>query len=118
MLAVSFVGPDPQRESSDLTCCVAQSDVVGYRLRLGSLMRRREFIALVGSAVVSWPRRAHAQKRPVRIGFLASGSENSVVGVDRVAAIKEGLRDNGLVEGRDYVLETRSAAGDYARFPE
>jgi hypothetical protein len=24
--------------------------------------------------------------------------------------IKEGLRDNGLIEGRDYVLETRFAA--------
>jgi putative ABC transport system substrate-binding protein len=26
--------------------------------------------------------------------------------------------DNGLVEGRDYVLETRFAAGNYERFPE
>jgi len=29
-----------------------------------------------------------------------------------------GLRDNGLVEGRDYILEARFSAGNYERFPE
>ena len=81
-------------------------------------MRRREFITLIGGAAALWPLTARAQKPPVRIGYLASSSGDSPIGVDRIAAIKEGLRDNGLVEGRDYVLETRFAAGEYARFPE
>lgn len=81
-------------------------------------MRRREFIALVGSAAAMWPLAARAQKPPTRIGYLASGSGTSPIGIDRVAAIKEGLRDQGLIEGRDYVLETRFAAGEYDRFPD
>jgi putative tryptophan/tyrosine transport system substrate-binding protein len=81
-------------------------------------MRRREFIALVGSAAAMWPLAARAQKPPTRIGYLASGSGTSPIGIDRVAAIEEGLRDQGLIEGRDYVLETRFAAGEYDRFPD
>ena len=63
-------------------------------------MRRREFIALIGGAI-AWPVAARSQKPLVRIGYLASGSGTSPIGIDRVAAIKEGLRDNGLIEGRD-----------------
>ncbi len=82
-------------------------------------MRRREFIALVGGgAAAIWPIAARAEKPSVRIGYLSSGSGSSPIGIDRVAAIKEGLRDQGLIEGRDYVLETRFAAGEYDRFPD
>jgi putative tryptophan/tyrosine transport system substrate-binding protein len=81
------------------------------------MMRRREFIAALGGGV-AWPLAARAQKSPVRIGYLSSGSGTSPIGIDRVTAIKEGLRDQGLIEGRDYVLETRFAAGDYDRFPD
>ena len=80
-------------------------------------MRRREFIRLLGGTI-AWPYAARAQKSLVRIGYLASGSGTSPIGIDRVAQIKEGLRDNGLIEGRDYVLETRFAAGEYDRFPD
>jgi putative tryptophan/tyrosine transport system substrate-binding protein len=80
-------------------------------------MRRREFITLLGGTI-AWPCAARAQKSLVRIGYLASGSSTSPIGIDRVAALKEGLRDNGLIEGRDYVLETRFAAGEYDHFPD
>jgi putative ABC transport system substrate-binding protein len=59
-------------------------------------MRRREFITLLGGTI-AWPCAARAQKPPVRIGYLASGSGSSPIGIDRVAAFKEGLRDNGLI---------------------
>ena len=82
-------------------------------------MRRREFIALFcGGAAAAWPTTARAQKPPVRIGYLSSGSGTSPIGLDRVAAVKEGLRDEGLIEGRDYALETRFAGGEYDRFPD
>jgi putative ABC transport system substrate-binding protein len=36
----------------------------------------------------------------------------------QIATIKQGLRDNGLFEGRDYVLEPRFSNGNYELFPE
>jgi putative tryptophan/tyrosine transport system substrate-binding protein len=80
-------------------------------------MRRREFIALVGGAA-TWPLSASAQKSPTRIGFMAAGAYGSANSLAHLTAIKQGLLDNGLVEGRDYVLETRFAAGHYERFPD
>ena len=81
-------------------------------------MRRRTFITLLGGAAAAWPLAARAQKAPIRIGFLASGAAGSLVSASTIDAIKQGLSDNGLFEGRDYVLETRFAAGNYERFPE
>ena len=81
-------------------------------------MRRREFIAALGGAAVMWPLAVRAQKAPVRIGLLASGAATSALSAAQIDSIKQGLRDNGLIEGRDYVLEARFAAGNYERFPE
>jgi putative tryptophan/tyrosine transport system substrate-binding protein len=81
-------------------------------------MRRREFIGLVGGAAAAWPLAANAQKQPIRLGLLASGTAGSASSAVQIGAIKQGLSDNGLIEGRDYVLETRFAAGNYERFPE
>jgi putative ABC transport system substrate-binding protein len=75
-------------------------------------------IALIAGLVAAYPIAARAQKPSVRIGFLHAGSGSSPIGIDRVAAIKEAFRDQGLVEGRDYVLEMRFAAGEYDRFPD
>ena len=81
-------------------------------------MKRREFITLLGGAAAAWPFGARAQKAPARIGFLASGAATSASSAYLVAAIKQGLGDNSLIEGRDYVLDTRFAGGNYVRFPE
>jgi putative ABC transport system substrate-binding protein len=81
-------------------------------------MRRREFIGLVGCVAAEWPLVAWAQKMPVSIGFLAAGAAGSANSAAYIDAIKEGLRDNGLIESRDYVIEARFAAGDYDTFPK
>lgn len=81
-------------------------------------MRRREIIGLAGVTASAWPFVARAQKAPIRIGFLASGEAGSAYSALLVDAIKRGLRDNGLIEGRDYILELHFAAGDYEQFPE
>lgn len=82
-------------------------------------MKRRAFIiSLIGCAAAARPLTAAAQKTPARLGWLSSGSATSAVGIGFVAAIKAGLRENGLVEGRDYVLEARYANGAYERFPD
>ena len=81
-------------------------------------MRRRKFIFLIGGTAAAWSLPARAQKAPARIGFLASGASTSPFVSDKIDLIRKGLISNGLVEGRDYVLEVRFAAGDYERFPE
>lgn len=80
-------------------------------------MRRREFIALVGGAT-ALPFAAPAQKAPTKIGFLYAGAAVSPTTAAQITEINEGLRENGMIEGRDYVLESRFAAGKYERFPE
>lgn len=81
-------------------------------------MQRREFIGLIGGGAAAWPLGARAQKAPVRIGFLASGAAGSAFSTAQIDNIKQGLRENGLVDGRDYVLDAQFAAGDYELFPE
>jgi putative tryptophan/tyrosine transport system substrate-binding protein len=81
-------------------------------MQLGHL-RRREFIILLGSAA-AWPRVARGQFKSAIIGVLGSGSAQSSAFL--IDALKEGMNENGLVEGRDYMLEVRWAEGDYKRF--
>ena len=79
-------------------------------------MKRREFLGVLGGAAIAWPLSAHAQQPTVPvIGFLISGrAESSAIFVD---AFKQGMRDHGMVEDRDYLLDLRFANGDYRRFP-
>jgi putative ABC transport system substrate-binding protein len=77
-------------------------------------MRRRDFVTLLGGAAAVWPLAARAQQAIHLIGFLVSGAPDSfAIFVD---AFKQGMFDNGLVEGRDYVLDLRFAEGNYNRF--
>jgi putative ABC transport system substrate-binding protein len=78
-------------------------------------MKRREFVALIGS-VAAWPlaARAQAPAMPV-IGFL--GSESLDLYTGRLDAFREGLRETGFVEGRNVAFEYRWAEGRYDRFP-
>ena len=79
-------------------------------------MRRREFITLLSGAVLG-PAGARAQQVP-RIGYLSAGTPNSDYMRRTLAALEQGLTENGMTAGRDYVLETRFAEGDYDRFPQ
>jgi putative tryptophan/tyrosine transport system substrate-binding protein len=66
-------------------------------------MRRREFIAGLGSAAV-WPLEARAQQAamPV-IGFVIGGSADTFVGL--AAAFRKGLGETGYVEGQNVTVE-------------
>ena len=81
-------------------------------------MKRRQFIALVGS-VAAWPYVARAQqpKTIARIGFLTAGSLVTPEGKVLVDAFREGLRDRGHVEGQNIIIEARGADGQIERFP-
>jgi putative tryptophan/tyrosine transport system substrate-binding protein len=77
-------------------------------------MRRREFIAILGSTAVGWPVAAHAQqpRKMWRIGFIA----HEYRGV--YDALFEGLHELGYVEGQNIIIERRYAEGIAERFPE
>lgn len=78
--------------------------------------RRRAVILAIGSSLVAWPLAGRAQRseKVHRIGAIWAGSATSVT----VGAFKQGLRDLGYVEGRNIVVEERSAAGELGRFSE
>src|SRR5262245_59437452 len=79
---------------------------------------RREFITLLGGAAVGWPLGARAQlnPKPHRIGVLETTSLSS--NAINMAALRQGLRDHGYIEGQNLLLEYRFADGRADRFPE
>jgi putative ABC transport system substrate-binding protein len=71
-------------------------------------MRRREFIALIGGAAVTWPLTAHGQRARVpQIGLIQPSSRLP----ENYRAFRDGLRDLGYVEGQNINLDMRIAEG-------
>jgi putative ABC transport system substrate-binding protein len=70
-------------------------------------MKRRDFISLLGSASAAWPLAARAQqsKGPARLGFVPLGSPFNSYDRSLIEAFQRGLREVGLIENRDVVLD-------------
>ena len=73
------------------------------------MIRRREFIALLGGAAAAWPLMARAQQQPAMpvIGFLHSATPEAFA--DRLRAFHRGLKDTGFVEGENVSIVYRWA---------
>jgi putative ABC transport system substrate-binding protein len=80
-------------------------------------MRRREFIAGLGSAA-AWPLVARAQQPTVPvIGFVEAGSADAFAQGGYLAAFRQGLGETGYVEGQNVTVEYHWLEGQYDRLP-
>ena len=82
------------------------------------MMRRREFIGLLGGAAAAWPLAARAQqpadKLPI-IGFLGTGAASGWQ--PWTAAFEQRLRELGWIEGRTVAIEYRWGEGAASASP-
>jgi ABC-type uncharacterized transport system substrate-binding protein len=79
-------------------------------------MKRRTFMTMLTGGIVVAPFAAEAQQatKAVRIGYLAA---NLAASPHLQEAFLQGLRDLGYVEGRNLVVEYRSAEGKLEQLP-
>jgi ABC-type uncharacterized transport system substrate-binding protein len=73
-------------------------------------MRRREFITLLGGAVVAWPPAARAQQpadQMRRIGVLINLAADDPEGHARITAFAQGLQEAGWTTGRNVRIDYR-----------
>ncbi len=77
------------------------------------MMKRREFITLLGGAAV-WPLAARAQQaeRMRRIGVLETLTADDAESLARKAAFLQGLQQLGWTDGRNVRIDTRRTQGD------
>ena len=75
-------------------------------------MKRREFIAVTAALLVS-PRLSRAQGTPRRVGYLDPAFQNAPL----FKVWQDSLRDHGWIEGKNLIIDYRSAEGHAERLP-
>lgn len=80
-------------------------------------MNQRRRLLLLGATALAAPIGAFAQQQGKvwRLGYLDFGTRQSMVDAGRYAALIEGLRERGYVEGKNVVLDARFADGSADR---
>jgi putative tryptophan/tyrosine transport system substrate-binding protein len=74
------------------------------------MMRRREFITLLGGAAAVWPLAARAQQaaKMPRVGILSPAASETAA---TLTAFRDGIRDLGYIEGKTIALDFRLSNG-------
>ena len=82
------------------------------------MIRRREFVTLLGGAAAVWPLAARAQQseRVRRVGVLMPLAADDPQSLRRLTAFVQGLQQLGWTDGRNVRIDVRWAAGDPDRF--
>jgi putative ABC transport system substrate-binding protein len=91
--------------------------LIGFVFEAAICMKRRNFIALLGSAAVTWPLVVRAQQgeRVRRIGVLMNTTPDEPESQARITALAQGLQEAGWVVGRNLRIDTRWSSGNGAR---
>ena len=78
------------------------------------MIRRREFITLLGGATTAWPLAARAQQgdRVRRIGVLMARDETEPVAKTMLSAFTQALASLGWADGRNVQMELRWTGDD------
>jgi putative ABC transport system substrate-binding protein len=81
------------------------------------LLKRREFITLLGGAAAAWPLAAQAQQAGgmPRVGVLMGYAETDPAAQAQVAALRQELQKLGWEEGRNIRIDVRFPAADAGR---
>ena len=80
------------------------------------MIRRREFITLIGGAAAMWPRAAQAQQAAMPVvGFLDPTSPDAEA--DRLRGFRQGLKHAGFAEGENVEIIYRFAENQSDRLP-
>jgi putative ABC transport system substrate-binding protein len=77
-------------------------------------IRRRAFIGVLGGAA-AWPLAAWAQQPVPVIGFLRDSSAEGSAAI--ISAFQRGVKEAGLIEGQNVIIEYRWSEGQYDRLP-
>lgn len=79
---------------------------------------RRKLIIVFGWGALTAPLvfSAQAQSKIWRVAFIVPG--RPATAAIHIAAFKDGMRENGMLEGKHYVLDVVYAEGKYDRFPD
>jgi len=75
---------------------------------------RRRFLVVTGGLLAAPLARARQHGRARRVGLLVTNTQGSRY----IDALKDGLRERGWIEDKNYVLDFRSAEGDVGLFPQ
>jgi len=84
----------------------------------GPAVTRRKVLVAIGAMLATWPLacRAQADTRTPHIGYLSTGTAES--NGSFLAALRDGLRELGYVDGRNVVIDVRWAGGNAGSFPQ